>query len=329
MDKNVIIFTKTSDKTVDKVCNWLNAYKIKFERVNTDVQSCQLTLIMDFQFDKKIIVTVDNEPIDLLSFDLIWFNRGFIDIKVFDKKDCESIDKLVREEVLSNLKHDELIVREYLYHKLRLNKRVIGSPLKYNQNKLVALSIARKVGLLTPEYILCEEANALPKETKLLTKLVSDNMADLYSFCNIIIENQFIENIEIPTSFGLSFFQRYVEKKVELRVFYFLGKMVCACIFSQKFNATKLDFRNYSLENRNKYVKYNLPNLLKKQIRALMRELKLDTGSLDIILTPDDEFVFLEVNPVGQVDFISVWANLEIDKLIAKAIVNETKKISS
>lgn len=51
-----------------------------------------------------------------------------------------------------------------------------------------------------------------------------------------------------------------------------------------------------------------------------MKMLKLESGSLDFIVTPDNEYYFLEVNPVGQFNFVSEICNYHIEKHIAKTL---------
>ena len=56
-----------------------------------------------------------------------------------------------------------------------------------------------------------------------------------------------------------------------------------------------------------------------------MERTGLITGSLDFILTPSGEYVFLEVNPSGQYDMISKPCNYHLDKAIATFLYNSDK----
>jgi D-alanine-D-alanine ligase-like ATP-grasp enzyme len=53
-----------------------------------------------------------------------------------------------------------------------------------------------------------------------------------------------------------------------------------------------------------------------------MRELGVNTGSIDMIYTKDNEYVFLEVNPTGQFGMTSVPCNYPIDLEVAKFLKN-------
>lgn len=52
-----------------------------------------------------------------------------------------------------------------------------------------------------------------------------------------------------------------------------------------------------------------------------MKKMNLDTGSIDMIVTPELEYVFLEVNPVGQYDMVSVPCNYHLHSKIAKILI--------
>jgi D-alanine-D-alanine ligase-like ATP-grasp enzyme len=51
-----------------------------------------------------------------------------------------------------------------------------------------------------------------------------------------------------------------------------------------------------------------------------MKDLDLESGSIDMVFTQDGEFVFLEVNPIGQFGMTSYPCNYFLEKIIAKRI---------
>jgi D-alanine-D-alanine ligase-like ATP-grasp enzyme len=64
-------------------------------------------------------------------------------------------------------------------------------------------------------------------------------------------------------------------------------------------------------------VPYQLPKELEAKIDVLMQKLQLNTGSLDFMVTEDNQFYFLEVNPVGQFGMVSVPCNYYLEQKIA------------
>jgi len=98
-------------------------------------------------------------------------------------------------------------------------------------------------------------------------------------------------------------YQEQIKKKFELRVTCFGDYIVAAKINSQEFKDGELDWRKIKSDEL-KLEPFELPQGLQQQIRYLMRELGIVFGCLDFIVTPDNEFVFLEVNEQGQFLFI-------------------------
>jgi len=114
----------------------------------------------------------------------------------------------------------------------------------------------------------------------------------------------------------------YIEKRIEIRVFYLDGKCFSMAILSQCDETTSVDYRNYNVLNPNRNVPIILPKHIEISIDKLMRNLNLQTGSIDFILSSNEEFVFLEVNPIGQFLNVSHICNYCIEKEIAKYLIS-------
>ena len=103
------------------------------------------------------------------------------------------------------------------------------------------------------------------------------------------------------------------------------GDFYSMAIFSQNDEKTKLDYRNYNREKPNRNVPFQLPEKIETLARKFMEQSQLDTGSIDFIVDEKGEFIFLEVNPNGQFDWLSNNCNYYIEKKIAKYLSNEKK----
>jgi len=95
-------------------------------------------------------------------------------------------------------------------------------------------------------------------------------------------------------------FQEYIPKKSELRVTIIGHRTFTSEIDSQQAEHTKVDWRRGVLRGPLPQRPFVLPEHVELRARELMRRLGLVFGCLDFIRTPDDRFVFLEVNPNGQ-----------------------------
>lgn len=122
----------------------------------------------------------------------------------------------------------------------------------------------------------------------------------------------------LPTTFFPTLFQTEIPKAYELRIFYLAGRCYAMAMFSQASRRTAIDFRRYSASEPTRSVPYRLTASQEANVRTLMDLLELDTGSLDMIVTPDDRYVFLEVNPVGQFGMTSAPCNYNLERLVAE-----------
>jgi glutathione synthase/RimK-type ligase-like ATP-grasp enzyme len=118
-----------------------------------------------------------------------------------------------------------------------------------------------------------------------------------------------------------SFFQRYVEKDFELRIFFLDDDFDAMAIFSQNDEQTKVDYRKYNMANPNRVIPYRLPDAIKSKLSLLASKLGLNTGSFDMIVDKQGEYYFLEVNPVGQFGAHSEDCNLTIERRIAERLL--------
>jgi hypothetical protein len=131
-----------------------------------------------------------------------------------------------------------------------------------------------------------------------------------------------LEAVErLPPRFAPSLFQERLEKSYELRVFYLDGDCWAMAIFSQLDRQTRTDFRNYNKLRPNRNVPYRLRPDTAVALSRLMRELELETGSIDLVRTPDRREVFLEVNPVGQFGMVSKPCNYGLERKLAEHLL--------
>lgn len=93
-------------------------------------------------------------------------------------------------------------------------------------------------------------------------------------------------------------FQEYVEKAFEVRLTVIGNTYYPVVISSQDTEGTSVDWRGAEVLPYGPYTP--VPEHIVKSTQGLMEELGLVYGALDFIVTPEGEWVFLEVNPNGQ-----------------------------
>ena len=300
----ILIITEEADYSSSMVIDWLLFYNIRFIRVNeNDI------LTVDFILNDIKIKSISSEFL-LSDIKGLWYRRGFLNIE-FKLTNNKDLDRFRMQEFKK--------IKEYIYYKLSLVPN-INRYTNSDVNKIIITDHARGVGLKTPnEYILSnsESINEL-KINKLATKSITGSTIFDYDNYFVIGYTELLKNIMLPENdFFPSLIQDYIQKKYELRIFYLHGIFYSMAIFSQKDNTTKVDFRNYNRKNPNRNVPYILPSDIKEKLIALMDKVKLNSGSIDMIVTPENDFVFLEVNPIGQYGMVSNPCNYNLNKLIA------------
>jgi len=100
-------------------------------------------------------------------------------------------------------------------------------------------------------------------------------------------------------------YQHYVEKDHELRVTVIGRRLFALRINSQQTARGKIDWREAQWQPRGgvsdlTFEPATLPKPIRRACRSLVKELGLSYGAIDLVVTPDKEYVFLEINPSGQ-----------------------------
>jgi len=90
-----------------------------------------------------------------------------------------------------------------------------------------------------------------------------------------------------------------IKKKFELRIMAFGNYLVAAKLHSQEHQEGKLDWR--AIRDGQMLVEpFDLPEDIAQKLRDFMHHMGLVFGAFDMVVTPDDEYVFLEINEQGQ-----------------------------
>jgi glutathione synthase/RimK-type ligase-like ATP-grasp enzyme len=99
-------------------------------------------------------------------------------------------------------------------------------------------------------------------------------------------------------------------------------KIFTAGIDTHRSETARVDFR--SDYPRLEYVPFDLPGSLGQRLVALTSGFGLTFGAIDLIVTPDGRFVFLEINQSGQWAWLEMELGLPISEAITDALENAT-----
>lgn len=112
-------------------------------------------------------------------------------------------------------------------------------------------------------------------------------------------------------------FQKFIPKEYELRINVIGEHVWAAAIYSQESEEAMLDFRPHTSAVRHAPVL--LPREVEEACRRLTHRLGLRMGNIDLILTPDGDYYFLEINPGGQ----WAWVEDRVGFPLSTALVDE------
>ncbi len=105
-------------------------------------------------------------------------------------------------------------------------------------------------------------------------------------------------------------YQELVPKAYELRITIMGQRVFAAKILSQQTETGKVDWRKSYHEL--VMQPYELPEVVASACREMLGRMDLVFGCFDLIVTPEGEYVFLEVNEMGQFLFVEYYAGLPL-----------------
>lgn len=331
----ILILTEKDDVSAMKVCEWLINMEAPF--IHFDIEQIKSTFIScNYANGQWQFILKDNYieyEIDLGEINVIWYRRGYLSINPLQWLDEINLPLHIISAVKKNLQAEHNDLMGFIYSKLKAI--CINTPFYYNINKLQALTLAKDVGFCVPDTLITTQKSELKafvaKHKKVISKSISNYLHIKSKDYNNAQSIQVLEEKEVNnlcSNFYYSLFQNYIEKKYELRVFFFMDQIYTLANFSQSNKHSEIDSRNIVNEQGklNRFSVFELPDDISERIREFMLKAKLNSGSIDIIVTPNMEYYFLEVNPVGQFNYISVFGNFGIEKFIAQTLknINET-----
>lgn len=310
----IFIFSRYDDPSTNHVVDWLKHLDEEVVRINTSIDVKNV-----FNTFGGFTLSRSNQTFSLDLVKSVWFRRPPVPV-------YKSIFKEKRASYETNryFYSENSAVVDLLYFILQdkkwLNDNKTSCPRKIDQ-----LVVAKNVGLNIPNTAVLATKKELVdfriENGFLIMKPLQDPYPiplrnGLYTQYTCEVTNELIDNL--PDSFYPCMFQQKIDKNLEIRAFYLDGRCYSMAICSSFDKQTQVDYRRYNDVKPNRKVPYCLPSHIEKNIDALMKKLKLNCGSLDLILDNNGVYYYLEVNPVGQFGMVSFPCNYNLEKIIAE-----------
>lgn len=332
----IFIQSSNEDFSTNEVLDWL--YYIgtqKKIRLNGNAEIQNLTCFIGDSFNQSSIKFKNKKNIRFKDIESVWYRRGALKIMNNLINTINDVNVVKHIESYYNSQNKQIL--NYVYNYVLKNSLNKFPDTKIS--KIDMLHFAYSLGLKIPETIISNSLIDILKFAKkkkqiiikpIIFPSIQTKFGNLFVQLNIKPQKKSYEELvaeyskQIKTT-GYSFVQEYIEKQYEIRSFFIDGHFFSMAIFSQSNENTKVDFRNYDAGPPNRCIPYILPVDIEEKLSKLMKKLSMNCGSFDIICTPNDNFIFLEVNPTGHYDWLTKNCNYFIDRIMAKRLLNEKR----
>jgi glutathione synthase/RimK-type ligase-like ATP-grasp enzyme len=300
----VLIITNDHDEHADAVIRELTKRNVSVFRLHPEdfPHACSVSIeIQDGRIQGELRNADHSVAFDDIS--AAWFRRSRNLFEGRISQTSEKLDNYVRAQSTATL----------IAVCASLETLWVSHPFKLRHGEVKALQLAEasKAGLKTPHTLI---SNDVAQATAFVDALgdvecaikplmavgVTDDQGYRLPLTTTLPPGHSLESVALaPTMF-----QPYVDKAFELRCVVIGDRIFCAKMDSQANESSRLDWRGGNPE----HEIFALPEQVQASIRRLMDSFGLNFASLDMIVTPEGEFVFLELNPNGQ----WLWLELEL-----------------
>ncbi len=312
----VLILTDQFDEHANYVISKLESQGVPYFRLNLDVESLKYTYISCR--NDKWTITSNNNSINSDNITCVWCRRPFVELTLQEQQICDT---------------------DFRIWKNEWNKALLGfynaikslpwlNPLRKaykGENKYYQMELAKEIGFSLPETLVSNRKDDiidfLRVHERALLKLMSqeiytDKNGDYLGFYTNIISESSVEDFGVALENPIVL-QEYIEKDYEVR-YTVVGTNHFACkIESQLSEKAKHDWRRYDIAH-TPHSQIVPPDKVRMQVNRLMKSLSLEFGAIDFIIRPNGEWVFLEINCMGQWLWIEQLTGIPIaDAIVA------------
>ncbi len=315
--KMILIISNPSDISTTRVIDWFKN-DTKYKLINI--------INIEEGINQNISAVVCNNIVRINNYNVIWFRK--LPMIFQNETNKNEITNYLKSEIIEYLKTLKLLCH------FSKSTFIFGSAL-YEQEDILkfrSLLLAARNGIKIPNTLLSNDKKEietfLSKGEGVITKSIK-NPTFLYSKTgkySVKMYTEKVKNRDVKTGNNFpNLLQELILKSYELRIFFINNSFFSSALFTVTPHINLMDSRN-TRKNDMRIVPYILPKPFLKKLKILISQLGLNTGSIDVIVTPKNDYIFLEINPFGQYDFISAPCNYQLDKFIANQIEMEYEK---
>jgi hypothetical protein len=314
----IVIFSYSGDAGTTPVLKWLDHFSVPYVRVNLEEEDYSgISLKMKNSKTQLTFTQKNGNVIDWETVAYSFYRGGVLSLNnsthLSDQKGNDYIF-----EKYTFLEYSSLT--SFFYEEV--SKKCLGNLIISNNplNKLSQLSEANKCGMNIPETFISADMEWVKLQAKnkkeLITKAIQETIFEENNEGSFLeLKSNLVQPESLEGKYFPSLFQESVDKKLEVRTFVLEDQFYSLGMYVPNTLKQSVDFRS-NVDNL-RFFKHELPEKLKAKIINFMNRLNLNTGSFDFLVDRNDRYIFLEVNPTGQYDWVSACGLYDIEKQIA------------
>ena len=198
------------------------------------------------------------------------------------------------------------------------------------ESKPLQLGLAQRLGFRVPQTLLTNNPASFQEFYekcgaavifKVMTQGALGSSAGKGVYTSLV-DHRHLENLQSIRR-APCLFQEHIPKALDLRVTVIGDQIFPVAIHSQEQEDAKIDWRQGKTA-RLKHEIHRLPPEIEAQCFEMVKNLNLVYGAIDLVLTPQGEYVFLEINPSGQFAWIEAFIKLPLVETLADLLESHT-----
>lgn len=301
--RSILIVTNTTDMHADRMIIKLNELGHNPIRLNTD--EIPLYTNISFLFNEtnwvgSIRIMSSEITTTLDAIHSIWWRRPE---KYLFPEDMPEQEKLFASgEIRSTL--------EGILGSLDCYWVSYFDNIRRASRKVEQLHRATQLGFTVPRTLVTTDPDQLSSfydacNRQVIYKVLTDSTLatsqvknpELRSVYTTLLTEEHLKDVE-SIRYSPCQFQELIQKQRELRITIIGDEVFAVEIDSQSSSDTELDWRRQTLIVPHR--KAILPDYIASASYKLVKSYGLNYGAIDLIITPDEKYIFLELNPNGQ-----------------------------
>ncbi|HEX8459360.1 MAG TPA: hypothetical protein VF656_18855 [Pyrinomonadaceae bacterium] len=329
LSPEILIVSTKVDLATDHVVNKLRKLGVSLYRINTEDLPLLATsnVTLGSSHPTSWSWATGYKKVNLDTVRSIWFRRHRLPILP---------GEVATQDVEYSLREAEWFLKGALYSigDLDYPMKWMSHPAKIQmaESKIHQLSVAQSLGMAVPDTLISNDPQSVrgffkQKGGEVVAKPLRLGYFDYGDrqtavFTSRVAENDLSEDASIRIAPVI--YQELIPKLFDIRVTVVGRQLFAAAIDSQSDPSAVLDWRRTDNEDLPHYA-HDLPAQVHDACLNYMDALGLNFGALDFVLTPRNEYIFLEVNPNGQWVWIEEKLAFPIAEAIATWLIDRSK----